>query len=1151
MDRRSTKDHVEREQEEIERLVRPAPKVKPPRHDKRRERVETDDPDLDTEDKDLSRNYKTIGGSLGAKVFHRWGRGSETNSKKKVKVRNKETDWVGWISEDSLKGSPGEYEAVKDDAPEKFPKKTQAPKPPEAPKAPESDSQPTEPKAVPQDDLASKRELLSLGAKNPQVKWTLDHVGDPNGVLGHFADKYPVENLLQGQKLPAGVKTVGDLRRVLRSEEPATQEQAPAEAPAKKPVKKKQPKNTNVVERFEDLQKEQENALSRIKEVKEELKEDPKSEGAKAELAAQKEVIKSIKEVADIRKQLEEAKAQLDAFDKGESPKPKMKAPKKGKPPAAGPASGPPVLTSPAVPEVGPAAAPPAAQPPPGQPPAPAQAAPAPAAPGKDQKNPAPKGKLPPAPPPAGAGATPPQVPGAPPAPPTPADPQAPAPTEPAAVPGPQRRPVSKAEASDSINLILSSFPESMAAKLLVINPPLHPDDVQSLVSDYHVAKSLSIPTDKLDELRAKASKFYSTNPDTVPPPKTVKAKDGKPVPFESLSSEEQHVELRKHQIRTVAMSLAAKDAISTSLQKKAKAPPPLADAMSDFMLTNSGESPEERKVRSAKRAEALFFSTIGAVQEETDPASAASGPKPVVLPEQPNEKGKSKKPKLKPKETNRFDQDPDARPKKAESPPVSDSTIKQILKSSKDPAVRRLAVSYFQAQDYKLARKKFLDSGSPDVVSERQPPDVIASRLNKAADFLRDRSKLYPENLLAQDTAQTFRARVMKQLATLSPQKATQVQGQLDDYDNRQYEKDMKRYPKALKEYFTHEKQAEKETANDYAEYSEKVKKGWEGDPPLSTEERLEAMGLAEPNEPRKPARYDMQRQKPEDLAQEAQGMWDEFTSRSARSTRVAVRAQPHLFSTYPHPFAMGRTAVYWGQAPYEGSKSYEGWQQPHARDLDKGDFERVLKGARTWLKSPMLSKNVEGVVRDTQLRAALDLALREENFDAALHPVLYNHLLARLAGVPEDETLLTVTASKTRNPMSNKVELETAQADKFLESLDRIASVVQENHEKWGLKFEAAKALVNQIDKLADEIESATYGDDSMLRRQARVMGVKVGEVIQRDSDEKYMDAFKNPMSPLQTEADEPYMKAYKDDQSSAVHSGKSTTGKPLAKS
>jgi hypothetical protein len=112
---------------------------------------------------------------------------------------------------------------------------------------------------------------------------------------------------------------------------------------------------------------------------------------------------------------------------------------------------------------------------------------------------------------------------------------------------------------------------------------------------------------------------------------------------------------------------------------------------------------------------------------------------------------------------------------------------------------------------------------------------------------------------------------------------------------------------------------------------------------------------------------------------------------------------------------------------------------------------------------------------------------------------------------------------------------------ADNILGRIDRIASNVMANHEKWGMKFEAAKGLVNDLDRVADEIEVASFGPESFARRQA--------EVIQKDADEPYMDTFKNPMKPIQTDADEAYMSAYADDQSSAVNHGKSTTGRPLA--
>ncbi len=113
--------------------------------------------------------------------------------------------------------------------------------------------------------------------------------------------------------------------------------------------------------------------------------------------------------------------------------------------------------------------------------------------------------------------------------------------------------------------------------------------------------------------------------------------------------------------------------------------------------------------------------------------------------------------------------------------------------------------------------------------------------------------------------------------------------------------------------------------------------------------------------------------------------------------------------------------------------------------------------------------------------------------------------------------------------------------EADLILAGLDKLAEDVQANYETAGLSFDDAKAKVNAIDKLADDIEIATFGKESFVKRRA--------EVIQKDSDEKYMGTFANPMAPVQVESDEPYMAAYKDDQSSAVIHGKSTTGAPLA--
>lgn len=118
---------------------------------------------------------------------------------------------------------------------------------------------------------------------------------------------------------------------------------------------------------------------------------------------------------------------------------------------------------------------------------------------------------------------------------------------------------------------------------------------------------------------------------------------------------------------------------------------------------------------------------------------------------------------------------------------------------------------------------------------------------------------------------------------------------------------------------------------------------------------------------------------------------------------------------------------------------------------------------------------------------------------------------------------------------------------ANELLSRLDKVAADIQANHASWGMSFDDAKGLVNGLDKTADALESRIFGERSLQRRQVQLL--KSAKVIQKDSDEKYMDTFSNPMKPIQTDADEGYMSAYADDQSSAVESGKSTTGRPLA--
>jgi len=118
---------------------------------------------------------------------------------------------------------------------------------------------------------------------------------------------------------------------------------------------------------------------------------------------------------------------------------------------------------------------------------------------------------------------------------------------------------------------------------------------------------------------------------------------------------------------------------------------------------------------------------------------------------------------------------------------------------------------------------------------------------------------------------------------------------------------------------------------------------------------------------------------------------------------------------------------------------------------------------------------------------------------------------------------------------------KIAKSEAETILGRLDKLAGYLQKHATEWGIPFETAKAMVNDLDRTADEIELAAFGDESFQTRQA--------EVIQKESDEPYMATFENPQSPIQTEADEPYMSAYTSDDSSGVHHGKAENGKPLA--
>ena len=623
------------------------------------------------------------------------------------------------------------------------------------------------------------------------------------------------------------------------------------------------------------------------------------------------------------------------------------------------------------------------------------------------------------------------------------------------------------------------------APLLLALNPPLHPDEIDAMISEYGALKSL--PSDKLKSLQSTLTNFYTLNPNDVPPPKRLENEKGDLVPFDEFPEEKREKALRRHQIQTVVMGLAAKKLVSDKFVDDTGAPKELADSIADWKLKGNGKDLSVRDKEISAEAKKLFQKGL---------------------------------------------ENPDLKLS-------SDEVVKNVLKKL-DPISKKLAVGYFQAQDYQHIRKQFLGRDTETAISEHQGPRAIVYRLNRGINLLRGRQHRYPEGT-AQDTGTLFKDRVLRNLKALDPDKAAEVSELLSKRENDYYEKSKKSYEKALKRYQKELKKAQAAFEKAMATYYEKVESGKKPKQPSPPKSRLLSKGIFEPQSPKKPEQYKDNSEKPEASASRVLEKFREkqkTRGRKPKTGSVVAQYLSNSFNTYTFTTDMKRESVYWGVKPKK--VEYSDWSQVQARDLEEKDVNKILASAREWLKSPVLSENIDGIVKDTQVRAALDLALRADGYDHAIHPTVYNNLLSRLGKKSQDETLLTIRTARDLE-MSNKVTLNTGTVDQLLASMDRMAATLQEKHEAWGMHFEAAKAYVNEIDRCADELERAAYGERSMIIRQA--------QVIQKDADEGYMDTFQNPMKPIQTDADEPYMAAYKDDQSSAVENGKSSTGRPLA--
>lgn len=320
----------------------------------------------------------------------------------------------------------------------------------------------------------------------------------------------------------------------------------------------------------------------------------------------------------------------------------------------------------------------------------------------------------------------------------------------------------------------------------------------------------------------------------------------------------------------------------------------------------------------------------------------------------------------------------------------------------SQKPAV----AAYLQARDYQDVRRRYLeaDTSSALAINEHVPTQKLLRNLGKAVAELRARQEAYPPTP-GIDSAKDFRHRINGLLQTMGipDDRKKAVQRFVDEQDADDYDRDMKRWKAEAKKVEAKRQKILREH-------------GREGSPYRGTEPKLPEL----PVEPIRPVNYDDVRP----TRSRGTSIWDAMArglgvSRTA-SHRVLDR---YLTCTMGEMMASehdlrSRQAVYWGVEPYppghEGFAPYNEWEQAHARDLDVADETALLKAARDWLGQFVLDPSVMGDgVPDARFRAALDYAvytLDNGKYSVGLHPALYNRLLARLAGQPEDETLLTV---------------------------------------------------------------------------------------------------------------------------------------------
>lgn len=578
MDRWATKDTYEREEEEAERLVRPAPKVKPPRDDKKREDVHERDPDTDGDpdlkgDPDMSLNYKRVGGSMAERVAEKW-----------VRVKNKELDKGTRVRPETLEKEPGKYEKIppnepdppdgkprparkpakphlKKDRPPHPPWPDPRPLPPDGPR-PARPPKPVKPVPVPK---------VQEPEKEPKTKppgWVKKRY-KPAAVVGRFlfGKEFSTKEELDAyiDQHPAAKKE----KHWVKGEEPdeGAEEEAPeADKPQSGPdaladagyaLREAVKDNPALEARLKDML----NPRSDIGGIADANPDYPSAAFFKGV-----KLPPGLEKLGDLVKALNNSrKAKPKAKPKAEpAPEPKADEPK-------APESAKEAPVAPAPLEV-----------PKGSPAKPAE----PKKP-KDEHEildgvipdlEVPEPKAPAAPEPESEKTEPAK------------GDETPKDKKPgkAKGPKPQRREPSKEELAAMRVDIVTNFPPDVGVALL----SLHPDDYQRVKAQAAVHAQVPVQLDKLDEHVAQLTGkgLFQLDPAKVPAPKQARNAHGQMVPFEALKPEEQQEAWAQYRNEIVAASLGLHQQVATAYRKSG-APSDLAVMLTKAKLR--GEAPD------------------------------------------------------------------------------------------------------------------------------------------------------------------------------------------------------------------------------------------------------------------------------------------------------------------------------------------------------------------------------------------------------------------------------------------------------------------------------------------------------------------------------------------------------------------------------